>query len=457
MATNTKTLHDALEHLSPDGVGVGISLHWLDLQCRNAISAMVSQPRPGINQQIPLPATTKFEAGFNTDPSKFVLDATQHTITLSLDIYLHLSGSPSATILTFKYDVINAQIRPVVDQSTFELFIEPAKGASSNLSGQTYDSNADARLITAGYVKPDGTADRQRFEQEIVYPFVWINGQGLVRAIFRSLPIPNIFGSLQTIRPVVPIKTSLDEAYLLVWSEKALVDLPICGAQKPLNGTPTNQWRLRPGSPSPSSPFDTQIPQFGLYFAGGTLLDWHAELMMPAVMVSHTEGGFIGWRYDAAVGLQTLLVELVPAANGGSIEASAGLAIVGVASAWMNGPCGIRIGLIDGTLQGNGHAAASFSVLFDTRSFQVKTVLDINADIDKSSVHITAGGGGIITSILADLIEWLYRIGVININTQYSRHSDSTLLDATGLLPAQWNPRMRVGQRSTLLACFPKG
>lgn len=170
-------------------------------------------------------------------------------------------------------------------------------------------------------------------------------------------------------------------------------------------------------------------------------------------MITQTQEGFIGWRYDASIGLRSLTVSLQPAMNGGAIAASANLALVGVVSAWMNGPCGLRIDLVNAAIQADGTLTATAEVFWQPASYELKAALDVHGDIDRRSVNVNTGG--LIGSIIGDVVEWLYRIGVIKIDTQYRHHSESMLLDTATIMPL--SPSLRVGRRSALISCLHIG
>jgi hypothetical protein len=192
--------------------------------------------------------------------------------------------------------------------------------------------------------------------------------------------------------------------------------------------------------------------------AGDPILDWHVGVLKPAVMVSQSGGTVVGWRFDAAIGLDSLRVELIPAPNGGSIAAVAGLKIVGVASAWLTLPCGAQAGLINGSIQADGAASGQLTVAYDTSSHSVDANFAVQGGIDQNSGKISVGG--IFGSILGDLATWLVHLGVIKIGSQFSERGHTVIWDAArinGLSSSPFiNPRMRVGNASALVAMFDK-
>lgn len=452
---NTAELHTEFEKRSPHGVGAALDLKLIEPLAKTEIGKLNS-PMPGINQQIPLPLSNTIQAGFNVNGSSLTFDAVAHAISLDLDVWLHTAKKPTDRIMTFSYSLRQEPVDVDLNQSTLAVTFTPISAAGIAPSNTVRDPSADQRLIDAGYVTPTGAADWNRFNNEVGYPFVWNVAQGLTRSVIRSLPVPQPISALGVIRPVIPINAAFVEDYLLIWSERATAIIPDCGAS-PSPLTPSRQsWRLRPGSPAPSSPFDTARPPFAVYVAGDPILNWHSGVLKPAVLISQSGGSVVSWRFDAAIGLDTLLVELVPAANGGSIEANAGLKVVGVASAWLNLPCG-PVGLISASIQGDASANGSLTVGYDSKSHKITADLAVKAAVDGRTVKISTGG--IFGSVIADLISWLIYLGVINIATQFNERADTVIwdagqMDSTGKYT--FNPSTRVGDGSALIAMFPK-
>jgi hypothetical protein len=454
---NVAGLHPELERRSPNGVGAAIALSTVESLARAAITTW-SRPVPGINERIPLPLSPNVEAAFTTDATSFNLDRAAHTVSLNVSVWLHVAGNPAQRIATLTYAVTQAPLGIIIDQTTLTVSFEPrGMGTIAPNPGTVVDPQA---VIAAGYITSTGAPDLDRFNQEVYFPFLWNVSQGLVRSVIRSLPVPQPLAAMTVIRPVTPVKAELVDDYLLVWSELATAVVPDC-AEQPSPIPPSSlTWQLRPGSPQPSSPFDTLNPPFAIYYAAQPVLNWHSAVLKPAVLVSQSGGSVVGWRFDAAIGLDTLLVELVPAANGGSIEASAALKVVGVASAWLNLPCG-PVGLVSGAVQADASATAGLTMTYDASSYRIDTVLDAHGAINGGSVVISTGGAlGIFGSILGDLVNWLVHLGIIHIDTQFSQRGSTAIWDA-GRLNAtspglEFEPRMRIGDRSALIAVFER-
>jgi hypothetical protein len=441
-------LHDYFEHQSPKGIGVAVDLLVVEKLARATISAF-AKPMPGVNQQIALPSSKTIQAGFAVDSKTFKFEPTKHEVTCNIVVYLHVIGDPTSKIVTLTYAVSQEPFDVEVDQRSLTVALTPTGTTPISPGTETWEDDADKRLSRAGY------PTRERFKEEVYYAFVSNVARGLVRSVVRSLPIPQPLAALGAIQPVIPIQASLQDDYLVVWSDKATVMVPECG-EKPSPVPVSNaSWRRRVGAPPPGSAYDELRPPIALYIAADPLLNWHSGVLKPAVMVSQTGGSTISWRFDVAIGLDNLLVELVPSPNGGTIESTAGLKLVGVVATWLNLPCG-PLDLASVSIQGDASAHGSLSVWPDKVSRTVDSAYTVQATIDP---HLGISTGGILAPIVGELGVWLIELGVIKIATTFSHRGNTVIWDAGRIdttTIANFDPQLRVGTKSALILIFDK-
>src|SRR5262249_35465497 len=148
----------------------------------------------------------------------------------------------------------------------------------------------DQALISAGYVKPDGSADKDRFLNELYYGFKWLNARNLLPAIVRSVPFPQIQKWFLAFLLDAPFAYHVADSYLLIYSNSIRNIKHNCGSSE-MPTQPANQnWQLRAGTPPPSSPYDGTQPDYLSYVAATNLVSWHAGQVAPALALSGSGG-----------------------------------------------------------------------------------------------------------------------------------------------------------------------
>lgn len=438
------SLHNAFESLCPEGIGAAVSAGRVNDLAKAAVDSMMMSNLPGATRQISVYPLTKVQAGFTTSSNDISI-SDQWKLKFTIDIWLHVANNDSKKIITSRWQFTGTQLEPFVDQQAGKVYLQTAPlGNPPKPVSDTRDPNADQYLIDIGYVK-GGAPDWARFNEEVVYPFLRVNSRGLLAGIVRAIPLPQVFSFFKTVTPIPPIEAAIRDGYLLCWTENARINLPLCDAP-PAQMQPTTNWKSN--GALPQSPWDASSPPTALYIAAKPLLQWYSTGLMPAVMISKEQEGFIGWSIDAAAGLKSLEITLVANPAGGEITGHAELRILGFATAWMNGPCGVRLDVISAGITADGSLDAKWKIFSEPASKRIKMMLDVNGQIDRGSINIA--GGGLIGVVLGDLIEALIKTGLIEINTDYRDRTESVLFDAAQLINRIPNVFRRVGNRSIL-------
>jgi hypothetical protein len=444
-------LHDDFEHECPRGIGGGIAIKHVQALAEQAIKLLNAKGVNGLNQGIPLYPAQTVEAAFAIVGGSFKID-TGPSLSISIETWLHVVGKPKDRIVTFHFDITRAAMNAYADQTDGNVYVEPDATARPKLAkGFEYDNDRDAHLIAAGYV--DATtksADVTRFEQEVLYPFLWVNLRGMVRSIFRSIPLPQVLKMFRAFAPVPPIRCSITDDYLLSWTDEAKVTLEACGGDTGERLIQA-QWNATTGTPLPWSPFDNDTPPIVLYISAVPLLEWHAGALKPGVVLSAEQSGFVSWGVYGGVGVQSLTVTLKPSSRGGTISANAELFAEGYATAWMNGPCGVRIDLIGAAFNGPGHLTADVEVKYDDVAKRLRGSIATKAELDASKLNLTPAG--LLVIVYVEVLEWLLKTGILRVDTSFEDRSELTMFDTLRLTDInRVSFLQRVGEGSVLLA-----
>jgi len=442
-------IHGFFEAKSPQGVGAAIGLSFIERLAKKTLQRLAGKRVRGLNQEIPIFPITGVEAGFEFDPTNLKIETNHGTISFKLMIWLHLAGSAADRIVSFDFEFVDETIEITVDQAGAGVYFEPDPTANLMLSQQTVDPNADQHLKDGGFVDASGNADWTRFNNEVLFPFLWINSRGLIRSIFRSIPLPQLFKLFRCILPVAPFYAQIESGHLCIWTDRATAVIPGCGGENPVKDIPAKTWEKVTGVAFPWSPRDENEPAWALYYSAPPIIDWHADVFRPAVAIHTETDGFVGFSVDAALSLESLRVVFNPSAVGGTISAFAGLRAAGYASAWINGPCGIRTDVATTALTGNGGAAATFALAFDNPGQKLDANLAITADIDRGSVNLTTGG--VLGFVVGEIVELLYKTGTLRIDSSYEHRSQTMLLDYSSLGLGNLDLWQRVSEDSILV------
>lgn len=423
---NVDELQTYLEGRSPEGVGFGFRLDQLGRAVQRMLARLQNRPSDGVNRNLPLPIA-EVAASFSVDPATFRMDGLSGAISLDLDLWLHQQGDPATAIYVMGYRLQDEAVVAGIDHAAQRIFLEPRAGSTARIHSQSWGADADLVLVRLGYVDAAGLADRARFQSEVITPFQWLNARGLLRAIVRSFPVPDVFSWFETIRPVGAISADVGAGYLIAWSESAAIAIPDCALPPSQGQGPSVVPDVVAGVPKPWSAFDLRAPGLMLYYAATPLLDWHAGVFMPAVAFHQEHDGFPGWAVDGHVGVQRLRVRFEPRADGGALTFDGELRVLGHASSWINGPCGLRVDVGTATFSGPGTLQGELAVSYSRALMALRSALAVAIDVPSHTLNLSAGG--LLGGAWIEIVEWLLRAGVVRLDLGMQNRSEQTLLD----------------------------
>ncbi len=331
------------------------------------------------------------EAAFTVDANTFLIDTTGPTLTLTLTTWLHVAGNPRARIASFDLEIRDARMIAFADPLDGGVYLEPEPNVRPRELRREYDvhdATTASRVISAGFVDAGGAADFARFEQEVMYPFLWVNLRGLVRAVFRSIPLPQLLRMFRNIAPVPSIECDIVDGYLMAWTKEARVVIADCE-------TPKTEARLLPRMTStpaslPWSPLDYADPPVVFYLSS---------------------------------------------------------------TAWMNGPCGLRVDLAGSGITGNGEATSDLTI--ELQKALLKGKLETKGEVDAGSVNLIPNG--LLASVIPEIVEWLLESGILRVDTSFGDRSEMTLFDLLNLQQQLLQAATRVSENSLLIPLGVKG
>ncbi|AVP97415.1 hypothetical protein C7S18_09505 [Ahniella affigens] len=418
-------LHTFLERKSPAGLGYGLRIADLEVAVRAMLTRLGLSPLDGVNRNLALPFGS-LAASFDVDPAAFSMEPKTGAISLDLNIWIHDRADANNPIYKLQYLLRDEPVSAGVDLAGMKVFLEP-QNARAVVHAHDFSHGADPILIRLGFVDALGMADRSRFATEVAFPFIWLNAQGLMRAIVRSFPLPDVFSWFKTILPAGAIIAEIQSGYLAAWSEQVAISIPSCGLPPAARPAPKVVADAILGNPKPWSPADSSEPMLAIYLSEQPLLDWHAQALMPAIAFHQEDDGFPGWSVDGHVGVEHATITFAPSATGGSLTVAAALRLHAFASSWINGPCGLRLDVASAAISGPGSLRADFSVNYSDSLRALRSALSVEIDVPPGDLNITAGG--MLPGAFAELVEWLLRAGVIHVDIGLRARSEQTLLD----------------------------
>jgi hypothetical protein len=443
-------IHDELEkESSKSGVGAAVALDLIQAMGRQQLTALNKAPVKGINQDISLYPLDKVAAAFKTDVDSFVVNTDTGALSLDLEVYLHVAGSPMDVIAVFKYSVSEGPTRPVVDQSDLHVYLEPGPGATLVLKTWDKTKDADGLIKGLGYVDLQGEPDWVRFNQEVISPFIWINGRGLLRAVYRSIAVPQVFDFMRVIKPSPPINAKIVPDYLMTWSLDAAVDYKQCSDAKK---APPGKQKATPvlGVKKPWSKIDDQVPPIVTYYGSQPLLRWHADSVTAAIPIDRQpEGTFLDWGARSDVTVSDLELSFIPSAAGGAIVASFILRALGTVSAWITGPCGVHQDIGSVAMTADGEAKATLTLNLVPAKQRVESSWDVKGGLNKDSVRLSGNLLGLPVPFIA---EWLIRLGLLKVPLELGERGHQTLIDLSNFSATAIARGSRVAEHSAAYA-----
>ena len=438
-------IHDALENVCPDGAGFAISIDLLAGQISQLLRHL--EATPDRRRNIRLDQTSGARFSFDIE-SAFDLDA-KLQLSMRLRVWLHPAGDPEKEIVSLSFDIAQAVLEPLYDSSIANFgWISKNDGALS-ISMETWA--AEPELST--WLKLAGYKNKDQFLEEIYYGFKWLNGRNLLPTIFRQLPFPQVQSWFRSIALDAPFEFKVEGGYLIIWTNFCRLLFHNCGETNEPSDSPKSQWDTD-NSNAPGSQYDNTRPPFLIYVAAQNLASWQARQVAPALAIGDSGGGFVNWSYDAAVAVRSFNLRLVPNSQGGAIVIHLDLRVFGTAQAWIDGPSGIKMSLASAGLTADGRVDASAGVDLNPNEHAINLVTLVDGEIFRNSVNLS--GGGLFSSVLAEIIEALFKRGAIKVPTAFHKRTSTTLIDLADIdgLYESFSS-YRVGRRSLLVFYQP--
>jgi hypothetical protein len=420
-----KIIHEYLEKNCKKGAGFALRAQTVSDTVGELLQSLAVSTRK--NTDLALDQSSDVRFSFLLDAASFVLSPDLE-LSIKLKVWLHPKGDSANPIVTLEFIIGDAQLEPLYDAAISEFCWISKSSTTVSITSEVWGT--DGALIAAGYKKPDNTADKQRFLEEIFYGFKWVSLRNLLPSIIRNIPFPQIQKWFLPFVLRAPFKSHVSDGYLMVWTDDVLNIFQDCGQSQTPSAPPKGTISQ---SGSPASPYDQFRPSIATYIAATNLLSWQASQLAPAVMLSKNGGGFVRWSYDLAVSVTSLVLDLLAAPNGGGLHLGLTIRIAGIASAWIDGPSGTRLSVATATLTADGSVDASAMVQYTPQTGHIDLETTVSANIDKSSIDLA--GGGLFGQIEAEVIELLIKTGIFKIDTSYYSRTRMPLIDLNDVVP----------------------
>lgn len=323
----------------------------------------------------PLMRNTKLPV-YNLAYSGFVrtleLDLSGGTPTLAAALVatVHPFNEPTQVIATYEV-TLDRPLDVYLDysESSRELRWAPRTSPLANVVPRLMP---DAQQILERLGVPPPVLDT--YERKVEGIIIWSTSNTFVQLVIDALPSIDIGEMAPWLTLQDPLQFDFGPRYLVVASERARMSIGDC--------TPVDVIV----EPDLDFPYQEAAPQgnqrsqaiIAVYLPKTRLVQFVAKNVMPAIMYDTRErGGAIRWRMNGAFGLKEFKLDVAGGLQvgnpgpgdivlRGALSVSTEIALTGVARAWINGPCGSRIGLASASIQGDGAFAADIVITYSS-------------------------------------------------------------------------------------------
>ncbi|WP_298974327.1 hypothetical protein [uncultured Roseobacter sp.] len=300
------------------------------------------------------------------------LDLTSGTPTLESELTatVHPYGDPSRVIAT--YDVSLG--RPLDLYMAYSEASRELRWASttSPLANVSPSFTADAEMILKDLGVPEPVLDT--YERKVETTIVWNTSNTFVPLVLNALPPVDLGEVAPWLTLLDPLHFDFGDRYVVVTSDKVKMTIGGCSLVDVII------------EPDPDFPYSMPDPvetsksssHVSVYLPKTRLVEFVANNVLPAIMYdTGNRGGIVKWRMNGAFGLKKFTVDVsggVQVGNPwsgnltlrGTLSASTAIALTGVARAWIDGPCGARVGLASASIQGDGAFAADIALTYQS-------------------------------------------------------------------------------------------
>lgn len=283
--------------------------------------------------------------------------------------------------------------------------------ASSTPTPQISPSmSPNAEQILRAMTVPEPVLDT--FERKVETPILWNTSNTFVQLVLDALPEYDLGEIAPWLTMLDPLLTKVVDNHMLLTSDKARMSIGTCS---PVDVIIEPDPNFPYGEPEPVAATVSRAT-IAVYLPKTRLLSFVSENVQPAVLVDTGDrGGLIKWRIAGAFGLQRFSLDvtggILRGYSGnltlrGLLSAHAELGFVGVARAWVDGPCGSHIGLANADVIGSGQLDADISLTYRVADGTmtadlIVTHTDLNSRLDIDHV------GWPMDDIISELAEYL--------------------------------------------------
>lgn len=330
-----------------------------------------SKPAPSLGD-IPMPLYGLAYSVFIEDLA--ISQSGKHAIlTARMAANVHPHGAPDEVIYAYLIETkIPAKLTLSYDTPTSELFWSQSGNAPPVINGQ-FGPNADAALAKTTIPQPQ----RDNYLLEVDRTIKWLTGPSFVNLVVGALTRYSLRELTPWLRFLEPLRISVRTTHILVTASRATMTVGDCDPQTvTIEPDPNFPY----GEPIPNPTIDSAKIDLAVYVPRTRLFEFFANKIEPAILVADRGGGLIKWSIAGSVGLKALVLDILTAEGlSGVLWTRADVDFVAAARAWVDGPCGIQIGLASASVIGKGHFEAEITLRVDLQGSYVEASLHITA------------------------------------------------------------------------------
>ncbi|EGF89578.1 hypothetical protein ABI_39950 [Asticcacaulis biprosthecium C19] len=286
------------------------------------------------------------------------LSAGYAELTATLVATIHRLGRPAEIIREYRVETIDP-IRIVFDYDAIsrELYWRQ-DGAGFPKVTPSWGTDADA--VLANTTLPDPQKDS--YLAEVESPIIWSTRNTFVELLIASLPRYPLGEMAPWLSLLEPLRFDFGGDHVIVTASRAKVAAGGCSPSTMIVEPDPN---FPYGETIPAPSFSARHVDIAVYLPKTRFIDFVSGNLEPAVLVAARGGGVVKWSVSGAFGLKTLTADIktgIIYPSGLTVEGIIGISteidFIGVARAWVDGPCGTKIGLASASVLGSGEFAA---------------------------------------------------------------------------------------------------
>ncbi|MEO1681375.1 MAG: hypothetical protein AAFU80_24790 [Pseudomonadota bacterium] len=342
------------------------------------------------------------------DDLEILLNTANPELKIAVRATVHPFGDPKKVISTYTItfdEPILLNIR--YNSSIRELYWDPS---SSPVPIIEPEFSADAEDILASQGVQDPVIDN--YIQQVETPIIWNTSSSFIRLVIDALPRYSLSELVPWLTFIDPLQITMSDNYILCTADKSMISIGGC---TPIEMVVEPDPDFPYGQPAP---IQTEISRadVSLYLPKTRLISFVSDTVQPAIMANTgVRGGVIKWQMSGAFGLKEFFLDVsggIQVGNpfggdltlSGLFEAHTAIDFVGVARAWVDGPCGTKVGLASADVIADGRFAANIAITYAPTEGTLTADLFVTDANLNSGINIDAVGWPIddILGLLAD-------------------------------------------------------